>query len=150
MRTGIILHFLLLLSVTAYSQECGVEGARTKRIASPGVYYTLSHGYCYHYNSTTIETGYQNHYATVTFMTRNMLRATIRMKDEVYIGYTYLYKITPKMYTNSSFCINVGEAEPVLRFALDYQIYKPLYLQGSVIQVSDRMTHLIGGLKIKL
>ena len=150
MRTGIILHFLLLLSATAYSQQCGIEGARTKRMASPGVYYTLSHGYCYHYNSTTIETGYKNHYASVTFMYRNVSRATPRMQDEVYLGYTYTQKMVPKWYTGVSLCVNVGKSEPVLRVFTDYELYKRLYLHGSVVQVSSRMTHLIAGLKIKL
>ena len=150
MRTGIILHFLLLLSATAYSQECDLENSRTKRIASPGVYYTLSHGYCYHYNSTTIETGYKNHYASVTFMYRNMNRATLRMQDEVYLGYTYTQKMLPKWYTGASLCVNVGKSEPVLRVFTDYELYKRLYLHGSVVQVSSRMTHLIAGLKIKL
>ena len=150
MRTGIILHFLLLLSATAYSQDCGIEGWRTKRIASPGVYYTLSHGYCYHYHSTTIETGYQNHYASVTFMYKNMLRATPRMQDEVYLGYTYTQRVVPKWYTGASLYVNVGKSEPVLRVFTDYELYKRLYLHGSVVQVSSRMTHLIAGLKIKL
>lgn len=150
MRTGIILHFLLLLSVNAYSQDCGIEGSRTVRIASPGVYYTISHGYCYHYNSTTLETGYKNHYASVTFMYRNLLQATPRMQDEVYIGYTYSYPFAKRVNAGGSLCVNAVKAEPVVRGFIDYQIYKPLYLHGSIIQVSDRMTHLIGGLKLKL
>lgn len=150
MRTGIILHFLLLLSATAYSQDCSIDGSRTKRIASPGVYYTLSHGYCYHYQSTTIETGYKNHYASVTFMYRNLLRATPRMQDEVYLGYTYSHPVTKRLYIGGSTYINVVKTEPVLRGFIDYRIYKPLYLHGSIIQVSNRVTHLIGGLKIKL
>ena len=150
MRTGIILHFLLLLSATAYSQECGIEGARTKRIASPGVYYTLSHGYCYHYNSTTIETGYKHHYASVTFMYKNMSRATPRMQDEVYLGYTYTGLIGKHVQLGGSLYLRVGDVTAVERVFIDYRLYRSLYLHGSVVQVSNQMTHLVGGLKLIL
>ena len=150
MLKGIILHFLLLLSATAYSQECGIEGVRTKRVTSPGVYYSFSHGYCYHYQSTTIETGYKHHHASVTFMYRNLLRATPRMQDEIYLGYTYTSLIGRHVQVGGSLYARVGDVAPVERIFIDYRIYKSLYLHGSVVQVSDQMTHLIGGLKLIL
>lgn len=152
MRTGIILHFLLLLSATAYSQECRVEGQRIKYQIEPGVNYSVSHGYCYHYNSTTIETGYKQHYVSVTFMTKNLLRATPRMVNEQYIGYTYDVKLKSRYvkHVGASAYLRVNNIAPVGRFYIDIPLYKPLYLHGSVIQVSNNMTHLIGGLKLTL
>lgn len=145
-----ILPILILSGASAYSQECAVEGQRLNRKIDPGVHYTLSHGYCYHYNSTTVQSGYKNHYASVTFMYTNKSSATIRMQDEVYIGYTYDQELLDRLHIGGSAMLNVGKSEPVARFYIDYELYKPLYLHGSVVQVSNRMTHLIAGLKLIL
>ena len=152
MRSGIITLILLVTSSHIYAQNCDIYGFKTVQVSSPGVVYTLSHGYCYHYNSTTIETGYKQHRASVTFMTRNLSRSTSRMVDEQYIGYTYDVKLKGRYvkHVGTSVYLRVNNVAPVGRVYIDIPLYKPLYLHGSVIQVSNNMTHLIGGLKLTL
>lgn len=73
----------------------------------------------------------------------------MRMQDEVYMGYTYLQPINPTIRTGVSIYAKLNGLEPVGRYFIDLKIKGPLYIHGSVVQVSNRMTHLIGGLKLK-
>ena len=139
---------LISLGTFLHAQECDIYGFNKTPSISPGVEYSASYGLCYHYNSTTIESGYKRHHASVTFMNRNKLRATSRMQDEIYLGYTYRHEIARKIHLGGSTYLRIGQVEPVGRLFVDYKIYGPVHVHGSIIQVSSRMTHLIGGIKI--
>ena len=148
MRSGIILYFLLLLCLPVYSQQCKPENNFKINTPSQGIKYSVSHGFCYHFNSTTVETGYKNHYLSITIMNKNILFATPRMQDESYIGYTYNQPLSKKLNIGASTYLRTGNVSPVIRLYADRKIYKPLYLHGSIIKVIPGMSHIIIGLKI--
>jgi len=83
-------------------------------------------------------------------MNPNVYTRTPLMKEEIYIGYTYDYPIGRKENIHIGFtpAFEIHSHEPVVRFYIDRKIYKRFFLHGSTIQVSDRMNHLIGGLKV--
>ena len=145
-----ILTIITALTLQLSGQSCEFGGQQFKPKAAPGIEYSASYGYCYHYNSTTVEAGYKHHFLSATLMNRNLARATMRMQDEAYLGYTYLQPVNKHFRTGLSLYAKLNRIEPVGRFFLDYQLLGPIYLHGSVVQVSDRMTHLIAGLKLVL
>ena len=146
---------LLLLSNlnTLYSQNlnCNPYNHKVKKYTvEEGIYYRISTGLCYHYNSSSIDIGYKRNYLSLTFMNPNVHRRTPLMKEEIYIGYTYNLPIGKKQNIHIGFtpAFEIHSYEPVGRFYIDRRIYKRFFLHGSTVQVSNRMNHLIGGIKV--
>ncbi len=138
----------IFLSLNLFSQVCALEGVKYRPKSQPGVKYSVSHGYCYHYSSTTFETGYKNHLLTVTSMYRNLSRATPRMQDEMYVGYTYDLPLNRRVHTGGSIYGRIGDFKPVYRWYLDYKLIGPIHAHGSAIHIHQGMTHLVAGLKL--
>ena len=145
--------WIITLTTKLYSQE-RCYSFNDSRLVNPivdkNVKYKISTGLCYHYNSTSIEIGYKRNYFSLTTMTVNPYRGTMRMKDEFYIGYTYDYPIGRKgnVHIGITPSFEITSHEPVVRFYIDKRIYKGFFLHGSTVQVSNRMNHLIGGIKV--
>jgi len=147
-----------ILSNNLYSQDrCysfnnRYKGNISNPIVDKNVKYKISTGLCYHYNSTSIDIGYKRNYLSFTFMNPNIHRSTMRMKEEIYIGYTYDYPIGRKgnVHIGITPSFEITSHEPVVRFYIDKRIYKGFFLHGSTVQVSNRMNHLIGGIKVSI
>ena len=149
---------ILLITITnhlhsqdrCYSFTNGSNPVRLNPIIDKRVKYKISTGLCYHYNSTSIDIGYKRNYLSLTFMNPNIHRSTMRMKEEIYIGYTYDYPIGRKgnVHIGITPSFEITSHEPVVRFYIDKRIYKGFFLHGSTVQVSNRMNHLIGGIKV--
>jgi hypothetical protein len=133
-----------------YSFTNGYKGNISNPIVDKNVKYKISTGLCYHYNSTSIDIGYKRNLFSLTTMTTNPARATTRMKDEFYMGYTYNIPIGRKeaYHIGITSAFEITTHEPVGRLYIDRRIYKGFFIHGSTIQVGTRMNHLIGGIKL--
>ena len=149
---------ILLITITnhlhsqdrCYSFTNGSNPVRLNPIIDKRVKYKISTGLCYHYNSTSIDIGYKSHYLSLTFMNPNPHRSTMRMKEEIYIGYTYDLPIGRKgnVHIGITPSFEITSHEPVGRLYIDRRVYKGFFIHGSTIQVGTRMNHLIGGIKL--
>jgi hypothetical protein len=149
---------ILLITITnnlhsqdrCYSFTNGSNPVRLNPIIDKRVKYKISTGLCYHYNSTSIDIGYKRNYLSLTFMNPNPHRSTMRMKEEIYIGYTYDLPIGRKgnVHIGITPSFEITSHEPVGRLYIDRRVYKGFFIHGSTIQVGTRMNHLIGGIKL--
>lgn len=149
MKVPLLLTLLTISSILT-GQNCSMTGAKIKAKADKEINYTVSYGLCYHYSSTTVEVGYKSHFISATSMNPVMNRATPRMQDETYIGYTYRQTLNKKLNIGTSILVRVNEVKPVYRFFIDYKILGPIHIHGSSIQIHDGMNHLIAGIKLVL
>ena len=146
-------YIVFLLPTILYGQE-RCYNFNNPKIINPSinrdVVYALSTGLCYHYNSSTLDMGYRSHRISLTFMNPNVYNRTMRMEREIYMGYTYDHKVNRNIHMGVTVATNVTDPEGVGRFYIDRRIYKEIYLHGSTVQVSNRMNHLIMGIKTNL
>ena len=149
---------ILLITITnhlhsqnrCYSFTNGYKGNISNPIVDKNVKYKISTGLCYHYTSTSIDIGYKRNLISLTTMTPNPARATTRMKEEIYIGYTYDLPIGRKenYHIGITSAFEITTHKPVGRLYIDRRVYKGFFIHGSTIQVGTRMNHLIGGIKL--
>lgn len=156
-RRSVAAALLFVMCISLYSQDRCFNTFKKNSPLDVGVNrdikYRISTGLCYHFNSSSIDIGYKNNLLTVITMTVNPFRATPRMKDEFYVGYTYNFAIGKKenFHIGATAGLGVTSSNLVGRLYIDRRLYRGLFLHGSTIQAGIAgINHLIGGIKVNI
>jgi len=133
-----ILLMLILIALTSKAQQCSPYHDIKNYEYNDDVEFSISYGYCFHYNSFAFQTMYDNIALRAVIMSRS--RRMPNMTRETYLvgGYQKVFGVGAGWSTKGL----------VVYSSLDLKIIKHINANVVFYQTNYNMSHIVVGLKI--